>query len=324
MTSRSRACPEFEPHILAEAGGEGDPQTSLRLEAHVSGCAACRQELLHYRAIEAGIGSLTRSGEDVPEAARSREELESRLADLRRRLVRYRIFSSPLGPLLLARTEQGVLLVEYLEKGRSLASSRLGRMPGLDVIEDHGDVEAVYRELRDYLSGRRTRLDWPLDLRLARTDFHRKVLERTHAIPYGAVLSYAGLAREIGRPGAFRAVAQALRWNPLAIVIPCHRIVGSAGDLTGYAGGTTARKRQLLAVEGVPAVRARGDFRVRREAMYILAPGEREYCLPSCRSIEEADPFPLGGALFSSRARAEEAGLKPCVTCRPDLHPLEA
>jgi methylphosphotriester-DNA--protein-cysteine methyltransferase len=67
--------------------------------------------------------------------------------------------------------------------------------------------------------------------------------------------------------------------------------------------------------------RARGDFRVQRDHMYVLAPGDREYCLPSCASV---DPFPRGGLLFGSRDRAEAIGLEPCTTCRPDLHPLAA
>ncbi len=128
-----------------------------------------------------------------------------------------------------------------------------------------------------------------------------------------------GLAREVGRPRAVRAAAQALRWNPVPIVIPCHRVVGTSGALTGYAGGTTERKQKLLAIEGIPMVKAGRDFRIRRDAMYVLAPGDTEYCLPTCPSV---DPFPLGGVLSGSRARAEATGLAPCTTCRPDLHPL--
>ena len=172
---------------------------------------------------------------------------------------------------------------------------------------------------RDYLDGRTHRLTWPLDFRLAHSEFHRKVLEATAAIPYGAVMSYQGLAHGIGRPQAVRATAQALRWNPLPIVVPCHRVIGSSGALTGYAGGETTRKQQLLAVEGVPTVRRRDDFEVQRDAMYILAPGDREYCLPTCPTV---DPFPRGGVLFAARDQAEAQGLQPCSGCRPDLHPL--
>jgi len=117
-------------------------------------------------------------------------------------------------------------------------------------------------------------------------------------------------------------VAQALRWNPLPIVIPCHRVIGSSGALVGYAGRKVALKQRLLAIEGVRAVPARGDFRVPREAMYALHVGESEYCLPICGSLASRPLSEL--VLFGSRERAEAAGFAPCTSCRPDLHPLSA
>ena len=108
--------------------------------------------------------------------------------------------------------------------------------PGVELVEGGGELEPAYRDLVQYLEGDRKRLEWPLDLRLVRSEFQRSVLEATAAIPYGAVTSYAGIAREISKESASRAVAQALRWNPLPIVIPCHRVIGSSGALTGYAG----------------------------------------------------------------------------------------
>ena len=115
-------------------------------------------------------------------------------------------------------------------------------MAGVEAREDGADLERLQRELLDYLGGRRTRLDWPLDLRGAGSDFQRAVLEATVAVPYGAVASYAGIAGHLGQPAAVRAVAQALRHNPLPIVVPCHRIVGSGGDLVGYAGNRSVSR----------------------------------------------------------------------------------
>jgi methylated-DNA-[protein]-cysteine S-methyltransferase len=275
--------------------------------------------MVRYRAIEGEVAVIRGHLLAEPHVSLARAELEARLADLRTRLVAYRVVPSPFGNILIARSEQGVLLVEYLGRARRPDVSRLQRLHGIEVVEDGDDVERLARELLDYLAGRRTRLDWPLDLRLVRSEFHREVLRRTAAVPYGAVVSYGGLARDVGRPRAVRAAAQALRWNPVPIVIPCHRVVGTSGLLTGYAGGATTWKQRLLEVEGVPMVRTRDDFRVVRDAMYVLAPGDTEYCLPSCASV---DPFPRGGLLFGSRARAEAVGLAPCTTCRPDLHPL--
>src|SRR5206468_9625682 len=109
--------------------------------------------------------------------------------DLRRRVVTFGIFSSPLGPILIARTMEGVSMVEYLESPAA-AVSRLARLAGEDAVEDEAATEALYRDLLDYLDGRRTRLDWPLDLRWASSDFQRRVLQFTSALPYGGVTSY--------------------------------------------------------------------------------------------------------------------------------------
>ena len=152
---------------------------------------------------------------DAQGVARSRERLEGRLDDLRSRIVAYRVFDSPLGPILLAHSEQGVVLLEYLHGRRGLGGSRLARAHGIEAVEDGGEAEGLYRDFRAYVEGRAQRLPWALDLRLARSPFQRQVLERTAAIPYGAVVSYKRVAEDLGQPKAVRAVAQALRWNPI-------------------------------------------------------------------------------------------------------------
>jgi O-6-methylguanine DNA methyltransferase len=146
------------------------------------------------------------------------------------------------------------------------------------------------------------------------------VLQTTSSIPYGAVMSYAGVASELGKPAATRAVAQALRWNPLPIVIPCHRVIGTSGALTGYAGNKVDLKERLLAVEGVPTVRAHHDCLVARPVMYVRDRQDPEYCLPTCGSLPTRSLSDL--ILFATRERAEAAGLRPCGSCRPDLHPI--
>src|SRR5260370_20000850 len=136
------------------------------------------------------------------------------------------------------------------------------------------------------MGGRRGGVGWALEPRRMRSDFQRRVLEATAALPYGAVTSYSGIAARIGAPSAVRSVAQALRWNPLPIVIPCHRVIGSTGDLVGYAGKRVELKQRLLAVEGVNAPPAgHHDFKVHREAMYTLLNGELEACLPTCGTL---------------------------------------
>jgi methylated-DNA-[protein]-cysteine S-methyltransferase len=317
---RPASCAEIEADLVAAAIGEADAVAEDRVATHVAKCQSCRMDHAGYRAIDRELGSLRDAPLDVQGAARSRERLEARLDDLRSRIVAYRVFDSPLGPILLAHSEQGVVLVEYLRSRRDLVHSRLARERGIEAVEDGGEADALYRDLQAYLEGRVQRLPWALDLRFARSAFQRQVLERTAAIPYGAVVSYKRLADDLGQPNAVRAVAQALRWNPVPLAIPCHRVIGTSGLLTGYAGGETGRKRQLLSTEGVPLVPVHDDFAIARGAMYVLAPGDSEYCLPSCPSPESLRSGLL--TYFGSRGRAEAVGLQPCTTCRPDLHPL--
>ena len=317
MTTRSSACVAIEPDLIAAATGEAVASAASRVEAHIAGCSLCRNDYAHYRAVEAVVGDLRTSLAPV-DTEDARRRLIERLADLRSRLVRYRVSPSALGPILIAVTEQGVSLVEYLGQG-GVAASRLFRQAGVEAEEGGAELERFHRELHDFINGRRTHLDWSLDLRSAGSDFQRQVMQATVAVPYGAVASYAGIARDLGRPSAVRAVAQALRHNPLPIVVPCHRIIGSTGQLVGYAGNRVALKERLLGIEGVP-VNARAS-RIERGAMYHYDPNpDHQYCLPTCGSILQR---PLGQIrLFAHREQAAASGLEPCLDCRPDLHPL--
>jgi methylated-DNA-[protein]-cysteine S-methyltransferase len=307
---------------VAVAAGEAAPPAVRAVEEHVAECRQCRGELRGYRAVEALVVAVRRVPASAPDPTLARAELQGRLTELRNRLVAFGVFSSPLGPILIARSRRGVSLVEYLDTASAASASRLARLAGLDAAEDPVEVEALYRELIEYLEGRRTILDWPLDLRWVQGDFQRRVLAATSRLPYGAVASYAGIAREIGAPAATRAVAQALRRNPVPIAVPCHRVIGSSGDLTGYAGNRVALKQRLLALEGVRSV-ARGDtLRIDRRVMYVRHLADEEYCVPTCGSLASTPVAEL--TLFGSRTRAEAAGLRPCTICRPDLHPISA
>ena len=335
MTSAHATCRAIEPTLVAAATGDADREASRRVDKHIARCAACRADFARYRMIERAVGEIRdddwQAHDDDREA---RAQLESRLADLRRRVLVYRIFPSPLGNILIARSDHGVVLVEYLGRGATLEASRLGRRQDVDMVEhgaersadgtersaDGTEIAALHRELLDYLAGRRMRLGWPLDFRLARGDFDRRVLEATAAIPYGAVTSYARVASAIGQPTASRAVAQALRWNPIPVVVPCHRVVGSSGALVGYAGDKTDLKQRLLAIEGVRTRRTAHDYAIARDAMYARLEDEREYCVPSCPGLSSTSLARL--TLYGTRETAEASGLTPCSTCRPDLHPL--
>jgi methylated-DNA-[protein]-cysteine S-methyltransferase len=317
MNRPPHVCSDIEPDLVASATGDADSLTTERVERHIGRCAPCAGEYRRYRALEGVVDAIRRVPAPVAAAGRARQRLEASLHDLRRRTITYRIFPSPLGQILIAQSEQGVSLVEYLGSRTDVRHSRLAQTRGMEAIEDGAEVEALYRELMEYLEGKRTRLDWPLDLRLVRSDFHRHVLSATSEIPYGAVTSYAGLACQVGKPTAARAVAQALRWNPLPIVIPCHRVVGTSGALTGYAGDKIGLKQQLLTTEGIRTQKAG----IPRKSMYISIPNETFYCLPSCSWIPTAE-HPHRFIFFGTRERAEASGRTACGDCRPDLHPL--
>jgi methylated-DNA-[protein]-cysteine S-methyltransferase len=322
MTPISPSCRAIQPDLVASATGDAMPGAEGRVHAHVSACAPCRREFERYQSIDRIVADIRRAPIVGDRADVARGDLEDRLAELRRRAVTAHAWDSPIGPLLIARSEQGVVLVEYLDSARGATASRALRRAGVEIIEDVTETEMFYQQILEYLAGERTRLGWPLDLRLASSDFQREVLQVTAALPYGAVTSYARLAREIGRPTATRAVAQALRHNPLPLVVPCHRVVGGTGALTGYAGDKLGLKERLLALEGVPVAHTRREARITRDAMYVRADHDTEYCVPTCGSLSTLPLWRL--TLFATRERAESSGLAPCTSCRPDLHPIPA
>jgi O-6-methylguanine DNA methyltransferase len=320
MTPKHPSCRAIEPDLVATATGEAGAATARRVDDHARACAPCRAELGRYRAIDSIARGLRHDAPPSADVAASRSALQARLADLKSRVLTYGIVPSPLGNILVARSEHGVSLVEYLGEATTLAGSRLRELVDVETVESSTEIARLRDELLDFLAGRRRELGWRLDLRLAGSDFRRAVLEAAVDVPYGAVTSYASIARRVGKPGAERAVAQALRWNPLPIVVPCHRIVGSSGKLTGYAGDKLGLKRRLLDVEGVRTAPAARDFRVAREAMYVRAGDDRAYCLPTCGDLPSHSLANL--TLIASRASVEALGLEPCSDCRPDLHPI--
>jgi methylated-DNA-[protein]-cysteine S-methyltransferase len=116
------------------------------------------------------------------------------------------------------------------------------------VQDDHPMLKIAIAQLRDYFDGQRTSFDLPLDLQ-GGTPFQQSVWHALLAIPHGAKTTYATLSRDIGAPQAVRAVGAAVGRNPVSIVVPCHRVLGASGSLTGYAGGVE-RKSALLKLEG--------------------------------------------------------------------------
>ena len=160
--------------------------------------------------------------------------------------VAYELADTPLGTLLLAKTEQGLCRIEY-DPEPERATEALARTFGLRVLRAPGALDETRRQLDEYFEGGRRTFELPLDLRLAR-DFSREVLLELARVPYGEVTTYGALAARAGRPRAARAVGTVMNRNPIPIVLPCHRVVGSTGSLVGYGGGLE-RKETLLRLE---------------------------------------------------------------------------
>lgn len=166
-----------------------------------------------------------------------------------------RSVETPLGRYALCATERGLVSV-LPARGRTPARTRV-RHDARDDARARAHLAAAAAALREYFAGRRSDF---ADLALAPqgSAFLRRVWRALAEIPYGRTESYGALARRIGRPGAARAVGRANACNPLALVVPCHRVIGSAGELRGYAGGEW-RKRWLLTHEASRATRAAGS-----------------------------------------------------------------
>jgi len=163
-------------------------------------------------------------------------------------LVKVTRVATPLGPMLVGATEDALVLLEFVDR-RQLAAQiqRIGRRLGAVFAPDANPLtERAAGQLRGYFEGERQRFDLPIGP--VGSDFERAVWDRLLEIPYGETRSYGEIARSVGRPSAVRAVGRANGMNALAIVIPCHRVVGSDGRLVGYGGGLW-RKERLLAVE---------------------------------------------------------------------------
>jgi methylated-DNA-[protein]-cysteine S-methyltransferase len=155
---------------------------------------------------------------------------------------------SPIGRLLVAVTPRGLARVAFEDEDRDRVLAELASRLSPRILESAAVTDDARRELEEFFAGERTRFGVKVDRRLIQ-GIARDVLRATSRIPYGELSTYGGVARQIGRPTAARAVGRALGSNPIPVVIPCHRVIGAGGALTGYAGGLD-RKVALLELEG--------------------------------------------------------------------------
>ena len=197
---------------------------------------------------EAGYGSSSRAYEGsllgmTPSAMKAGGKGET---------IRYALDASPLGRVLVAATARGICAVAFAETDQDLLNELEDRFPFAAKSRMDGELAEYVRSVLNVISEPSKAIALPLDVRM--TAFQHRVWKALHGIPRGQVKTYGDIAAEIGSPKAAVAVGGALGKNPIAILIPCHRVVGSGGSMTGWRWGVE-RKRKLLALEG-----ARGDF----------------------------------------------------------------
>ena len=157
----------------------------------------------------------------------------------------YDIYTSEVGPIFIGASDAGVRRIDFItiERDEATCVALLERDCGEPAARDHDALAGVTGQLRQYFAGRRRSFDLPLAP--AGTPFQQRVWMALREIPLGTTTTYGRIASMIGRPTAARAVGAANGRNPISIVVPCHRVVGADGSLTGYASGV-ARKRWLL------------------------------------------------------------------------------
>jgi len=166
------------------------------------------------------------------------------------RMIAHTTIQSPLGPLFLAATDVGLCALEYIDSDEDLETyerSLARRFGQIELREDADRFDIAVRQLADYFKGELRTFEMPIDFGTVPA-FSQRVWERLIEIPYGRTTAYGTLAASIGSPEASRAVGLAAGTNPVAIVVPCHRVIAKDGSLIGYSGGLE-RKRWLLTHE---------------------------------------------------------------------------
>jgi len=207
-------------------------------------------ELIERDAVIQALDAVYAEGPGAAATKRAQAKLRQALDRAKGQTVYYdRVTHPRVGELYVAVSERGLIALDF---GLNEADfvDRVQRRTRAALVRSRERCAEAMRQVREYLDGQRTRFDLPLDM-TPMTAFQRQVLSAALKIPRGQWLTYGEVAKAIGKPQASRAVGQALGHNPVPIVIPCHRVLGSDGSLHGYSGGGGIRtKAWLLQLEG--------------------------------------------------------------------------
>ena len=227
---------------------------------------------------------------------------------------RYTTIETPLGTVYLAWSQEGLSLAMRARDEKTFrmeARALLGRPVALGE-----PPERLARGARAWLTGEGG-ASLPFDLARL-TPFERAVLMKAREIPRGEVRPYGWIAREIGHPGATRAVGTALARNPIPLFIPCHRVVRTDGHIGNYSMGGPAAKRTILTYEGVDVDTL--EHLAATGARYIGNEESHYYCYPTCHGARNTAP--AHRVQFHNEAQAYSAGYLPCNSCRPPVAQL--
>ena len=154
------------------------------------------------------------------------------------------MYKSPCGDLLLGAIDDKICLCDWMVEGRiERTLRRIGRYLPSESRDDETILQKAVRQLDEYFQGKLQTFELPL--MFGASEFQKSVWEMLRSIPYGATISYGEISKKLGNPSGVRAVANAIGANPLSIIVPCHRVIGRDGGLTGYAGGLEAKKYLL-------------------------------------------------------------------------------
>lgn len=237
-----------EDMMMAMYLEELSPAERQRLHQHVDHCPVCQRQYKLYREMFGGLDTMVAEAGGAG-AAILRQAVQSKI---REKLIYYDLMpQTPVGPLLLAASEKGVCTIDFAQFTAFEAEEFLKLRFGDFWLRRDPQATAVLRsELEEYFDRRLTTFSVPVDWRFMPDGFTREVLEITAKIGYGKVHSYGEIAEKLGKPKSARSVGGALGRNPVAIVVPCHRVVAGGGKLGGFSGGVEI-KRKLLHLEGV-------------------------------------------------------------------------
>jgi methylated-DNA-[protein]-cysteine S-methyltransferase len=308
-------CGFHEEALIAVALDEAETTLQQAVTTHVSSCQACEDLLRQYQNLQQIFTGLQHTGRDDALLQQAQAKLVSRFAPQPTLRLSVQRLTSAVGKLYIVASARGVALLTW-EAQAAPFLSRLVEQRQVEMQENAPNLHGLIAAIQAYLAGSPTRLTWPLDDLFVPTPFQRKVLHMTATIPYGAVMSYKSIAAALGQPQAVRAVAQALRRNPLALLIPCHRVVAQQGHLLGYTGGLE-KKRALLTLEGIPLLQRPHGFCIDTQHMYVGWRTERAYCRPHCPSLTTLAPGEK--LLLAPRAITALRDYTPCDVCHPEV-----